>query len=152
MGKGEDRHRIDVNMFIRLEQRTSVGKIVMKTRSIQQLGQKIWQNEQGVLSFEWVLLITVLVIGIVGALSAVRDSIIDELGDMAGATVAIDQSYTVTFCEACIPPNTPECFRVTGRSFSFADTIPQCNGQPVPVRQRPTTPIVDQGDVQPCKK
>lgn len=118
-------------------------------KQVQQLARKIWRNQQGVLSFEWVLLITVIVIGIVGALSAVRDSIIDELGDICGAAVAVDQSYTVTFCQTCIPPNTPACFRVTGRSFSFTDPAPECNGQPVPVRQR-ATGNPDQGQVRPC--
>lgn len=139
-------------MFMKPEQRTSVGKIAMNiAKQVQQLARKIWRNQQGVLSFEWVLLVTVIVIGIVGALSAVRDSIIDELGDICGAAVAVDQSYTVTFCESCIPPTTPECFRVTGRSFSFADTVPTCDGQSVPVRQR-ANGNPDQGQVGACKK
>ncbi len=56
---------------------------------------RIWNEEQGVLTFEWILLITLLVIGIVGAYSAVRDGVIDELGDVAEAVVNIDQSWTV---------------------------------------------------------
>jgi len=40
---------------------------------------------------------------------------------------------------------------VTAKSFSFQDTIPECDSQPVPVRQRPKTPVVDQGQVQPCR-
>ncbi len=129
-----------------------MGKIVMnRLHHIQHLVRKLWHNQQGVLSFEWVLLITMIVIGIVGALSAVRDSIIDELGDICGAAVAIDQSYTVNACE-CPNPPTSECWRVTAKSFSFTDTVPQCDGQPVPVRQRPTTPVTDQGNVQSCQQ
>ena len=59
-----------------------------------------------VLTFEWILLITVLVIGIVGGLSAVRDAMITELGDVAEAMIALDQSYTI------LPPweiQTPDC-------------------------------------------
>ena len=56
---------------------------------------QIWREENGVLTFEWILLITVLVIGIVGALSAVRDAINTELGDVAEAMVALDQSYYI---------------------------------------------------------
>lgn len=62
---------------------------------IKQLGCRIWQEQEGVLTFEWVLLLTLLAIGIVGGLSAVRDAIISELGDAAGAIVHIDQSYSV---------------------------------------------------------
>ena len=58
---------------------------------------RIWKEEDGVLSFEWVLLVTLLTIGIVSGLSAARDAIIDELGDVAQAMLALDQSYTIDF-------------------------------------------------------
>ena len=48
------------------------------------------------LTFEWILLITLLAIGIVGGLSAARDAIVDELGDVSDAVIAVDQSWTVT--------------------------------------------------------
>lgn len=54
-------------------------------------------EDDGVLSFEWVLLTTVLTMGIVGALSAARDALIDELGDTAEVMLAVDQSYHVGF-------------------------------------------------------
>ena len=55
----------------------------------------IWREEQGVLTFEWVLLLTLLVIGIIGATAAVRDAISVELVDVAGATTALNLSYNV---------------------------------------------------------
>jgi Flp pilus assembly pilin Flp len=58
---------------------------------------KLWNEEDGVLSFEWTLLVTLLTIGIVGGLAAARDAIIDELGDVAQAMLALDQSYTIDF-------------------------------------------------------
>jgi Flp pilus assembly pilin Flp len=58
---------------------------------------KLWREEEGVLSFEWTLLVTLLTIGIVAGLSAARDAIIDELGDAAQAMVAVDQSFTIDF-------------------------------------------------------
>ena len=56
---------------------------------------RVWSEDQGVLTFEWILLITVLVIGIVGGLSAVRDAVITELADVAEAVISLDQSYTI---------------------------------------------------------
>ena len=56
---------------------------------------RVWQEDEGVLTFEWILLLTVLVIGIVGGLSAVRDAVISELGDVAEAITNLDQSYTI---------------------------------------------------------
>ncbi|MGV3605689.1 MAG: Flp family type IVb pilin [Planctomycetaceae bacterium] len=58
---------------------------------------QVWSQEDGVLSFEWVLLVTLLTIGIVSGLSAARDGIIDELGDVAEAMLALDQSYTIDY-------------------------------------------------------
>jgi len=59
--------------------------------------KQIWTEEDGLLAFEWTLLLTVLVIGIVSGVAAVRDGIIDELGDIAQMMLAVDQSYTVSF-------------------------------------------------------
>jgi Flp pilus assembly pilin Flp len=57
---------------------------------------RLWKEEDGVLAFEWVLLLTLLVIGIVSGVAAARDAIIDELGDVSEAMVAVDQSYRVS--------------------------------------------------------
>ncbi|WP_254506904.1 Flp family type IVb pilin [Anatilimnocola floriformis] len=58
---------------------------------------RMWKEQDGVLSFEWVLLVTLLTFGVVSGIAAARDAIIDELGDVAQAMQAIDQSYTVDF-------------------------------------------------------
>jgi Flp pilus assembly pilin Flp len=55
----------------------------------------MWREQDGVLSFEWTLLLTLLTIGIVGGLAAARDAIIDELGDVAEAAQGIDQSFSL---------------------------------------------------------
>ena len=59
--------------------------------------QRLWIEEDGVLSFEWVLLLTLLVLGIVGGVSAARDAILDELGDTAQVMLAVDQTYHIGF-------------------------------------------------------
>ena len=77
--------------------------------------KRLYNEESGVLTFEWILLITVLVIGIVGALSAVRDAINTELGDVAEAMVALDQSYYICWpWEVATPDNV-----VDGASNSY---------------------------------
>jgi hypothetical protein len=87
---------------------------------------------KGVLTFEWVLLITVLVIGVVGGVSAVRDAMISEMGDVVGAFVAVDQSYTV---------NVSGCGQ--GNEFHFDDLAPSCTG----TGSRTTPSPIDQGEV-----
>jgi len=88
-----------------------------------------------VLTFEWILLITLVVIGVVGGVSAVRDAVISELGDVSGAVVNIDQSYTVT---------TDACGGI-GNEFGFQDTLPTCFGE----GSRPDAQVT-QGPVEPC--
>jgi Flp pilus assembly pilin Flp len=62
---------------------------------VKRVFSRIWREDEGVLTFEWILLITVLVIGIVGGLSAVRDALITELGDVVEAVISLDQSYYI---------------------------------------------------------
>ena len=57
----------------------------------------IWREDDGVLSFEWVLLTTLVVIAVIGGLAAARDAITDELGDAAQAMLALDNSYTIAY-------------------------------------------------------
>ena len=66
--------------------------------------KRIWKDQEGVLTYEWILLITLLVLGIVGGYSAVRDGVIDELGDVAGAILRVDQSFTgeAPACTSCL--------------------------------------------------
>ncbi|ADB15768.1 hypothetical protein Psta_1085 [Pirellula staleyi DSM 6068] len=65
--------------------------------AMNKLVQAIWAEDDGVLSFEWVMLVTLLTIGIVSGLAGARDAIIDELGDVSEAMLAVDQSYTIDF-------------------------------------------------------
>lgn len=54
----------------------------------------ILHDDSGVLTFEWILIITVLVIGVIAGLASVRDAISAELADIAQAMGSVDQSYT----------------------------------------------------------
>jgi Flp pilus assembly pilin Flp len=55
--------------------------------------RRLWAEQDGVLSFEWTLIVTLLVIGVVGGIAAARDAIVEELGDAAQAMLALDDSY-----------------------------------------------------------
>jgi hypothetical protein len=62
---------------------------------MQNLFAAMWNEDEGVLSFEWTIIAIVIVFGIVGGLAAARDGIIDELGDVAEAYLNIDQSFSL---------------------------------------------------------
>ncbi|MFI4876385.1 MAG: hypothetical protein ACIALR_13630, partial [Blastopirellula sp. JB062] len=58
--------------------------------------KRIWNDEAGfIVSTELILIATIVVIGLVVGLSAVRDAVTAELSDVAGAIQDVDQSYTV---------------------------------------------------------
>lgn len=88
-----------------------------------ELVRNMWRRDEGVLTFEWILLLSLVAIGIVGGISAVRDGLIDELGDVVGAVINVDQSYTVE-SEPC-PPDPPAEPR--GNAFGFTDEVPSCS-------------------------
>ena len=77
-------------------------------KSIFTRAYRVYRQDDGVLTFEWVLLVTLLTIGIVSGLTAARDAIIDELGDIANAALSLDQSYTVAAFTATTPGE-PDC-------------------------------------------
>ena len=89
-------------------------------------------TRRGVLSFEWILLLSLLAIGIVGGLSAARDAIISELGDVAGAAVAVDQSYVVR-PDPCFHRGG---FRFRDRQCNFASTERPASPPPYTVQGR----------------
>jgi Flp pilus assembly pilin Flp len=90
--------------------------------------QRVWKEDEGVLSFEWVLILTLLVIGTVGGMCGVRDAINSEFGGVAGAAVNLDQSYNV-------PVSTKYQL---GTAFSYSDT----KGTLTMERENGTTPQV----------
>ena len=64
---------------------------------MQKLLVNLWCEEEGVLSFEWTVLVTLLSIGVVAGMGAARDGIVDELGDTAESMQAVDGSYRISF-------------------------------------------------------
>ena len=58
---------------------------------------RLWNDEAGfVVSSELVLVATILVIGMVVGLTTVRDQVVQELADVAGAISDVNQSYSYT--------------------------------------------------------
>ncbi len=56
---------------------------------------RLWNDEAGfVVSSELVLLGTILVIGMIVGLTTVRDQVVQELADVAGAISDLNQSYS----------------------------------------------------------
>lgn len=103
---------------------------------------RLWNEEEGVLSFEWVLLLTLLTIGIVSGLSAARDAVIDELADVAQASTAIDQSFSLAAITINLPPALGGAEIFHTNASTFTDTA-----APVTRCDRTTGPVAQQGAV-----
>ena len=56
---------------------------------------RMWHEQDGVLSFEWTMLASLLTIGVVAGLASVRDGVIDEMGDLTRSITSLDQSYRI---------------------------------------------------------
>src|SRR5688572_13451724 len=81
------------------------------------------REDDGVLSFEWTILVVIVVFGIVGGLAAARDVIIDELGDTGEAIVSFNQSFSYSGIDALGIP-----------AASYTDitsTVVDCNRHPI---------------------
>ena len=95
---------------------------------------RLWHEDEGVLTFEWVLLVTLLTIGVISGLAAARDAVIDELGDVAQAMMALDQSYTIDFPLA-ISVHTTTTSSASDSSFIDASDYSDCARTTIPAGQ-----------------
>ena len=71
------------------------------------------KQRRGVLTLEWILLVTVLVIGVIGGLGAVRNATIAELADLAEAIESLNFKTLDECCseegdvQGCVPASCP---------------------------------------------
>src|SRR5438105_11212482 len=63
--------------------------------TMRRLLSRMWHEQDGVLSFEWTMLASLLTVGVVAGVASVRDATIDEMGDLTRAMTSLDQSYRV---------------------------------------------------------
>ncbi|MDA7950309.1 MAG: hypothetical protein MPJ24_02390 [Pirellulaceae bacterium] len=78
-------------------------------------------TRRGLLTFEWILLLTLLTLGVIAGVSAVRDALVSEMGDVAEAAVSFDQSYTLAEHEV---RDSSGAVIFTIPASSFTDTKP----------------------------
>lgn len=65
-----------------------------KWDDLRSLGTAFWNDEQGIVwTMELILAATILALGSIVGLTAFRDSVVQEFGDMAAASAELDQSY-----------------------------------------------------------
>ena len=81
--------------------------------------QRLWNDEAGVVvSAELVLIGTLLVIGLIVGLSTLRDHVVQELADIAGAIGELDQGYSFSAING---------HQAATQGTQFIDTIDKCD-------------------------
>ena len=70
---------------------------------MRRLIHKLWADDGGALiATEWVFVATILILGIITGLIAVRQAVISELTEFAQALMALDQSYSFAGQSNCM--------------------------------------------------
>ena len=70
---------------------------------MRKLLSKLWEDDGGALiATEWVFVATILILGIITGLIAVRQAVISELTEFAQAIMALDQSYSFAGQANCL--------------------------------------------------
>ena len=86
--------------------------------------QRFMSDERGfIISIELILISTICVIGLIAGWTAVRDAVVSELSDVAGAMQTVNQSASTTMGMGS-----------TEGSF-FVDTLDHCDDNVDPVGQ-----------------
>lgn len=57
--------------------------------------EKFFRDETGSLTLEWIFMFSLLVVGIAGGVAIIRNAMILEAGEDAGAAVSLTPNYTV---------------------------------------------------------
>ena len=76
----------------------------------------MWHEQDGVLSFEWTMLTSLLTVGVVAGVSSVRDATIDEMGDLTRSMTSLDQSYRIQG-PLVVSVHTPDAYTGGGGSY-----------------------------------
>ena len=81
---------------------------------------RLWREDEGVLTFEWIMLLTLLVIGVIGGVAGIRDAILLECQNVVGAIVSMDQSYIVQPpLYVSVSDSSSDCAISTSNGFAY---------------------------------
>ena len=90
---------------------------------MRQLMLRMWQDDSGALiATEWVFVATILVLGAITGLVAVRQAVIAELHDVANALLALNQSYSFSGQSNCESSTAGSSFKDVGDSIVVKST------------------------------
>jgi len=86
---------------------------------------RLWRDDSGaLLSFEWILLATILVLAMVVGLKSVQQAVLNEFEDLAGAIGEINQTYNYGGASGCCASVGGSLFTDVGRTYNVDSCVP----------------------------
>ena len=86
--------------------------------------RRLWADDGGALiAVEWVFVATILVLGIITGLIAVRQAVIAELNDFANAVLSLNQSFSFSGQSNCQSSTAGSQFIDSADSINTASTV-----------------------------
>ncbi|GBD35358.1 hypothetical protein HRbin36_00470 [bacterium HR36] len=95
---------------------------------MRRLMMQLWQDDCGaLLSFEWILLATILVLAMVVGLKSVQQAVLNEFEDVANAIGALSQTYDFGGAKGCCASINGSRFKDHGRTFDVDTCTDACH-------------------------
>jgi Flp pilus assembly pilin Flp len=69
---------------------------------MRQLFSRLWKDEDGIVALEYLLVATIIGLGLISGITAVRQAIVTELVELAAAITNINQAYSYVGFSVCI--------------------------------------------------
>ena len=94
---------------------------------MRQIISKLWNDDCGaIIATEWVFVVTILVLGIITGLVALRQAVISETTELAQAIMALNQSYSFSGQYNCESSTAGSCATDTCNTISESSSAAAC--------------------------
>jgi len=70
--------------------------------TMRQVFSRLWKDEDGIVALEYLLVATIIGLGLIAGITAVRQAIVTELVELAAAITNINQAYSYSGFSVCI--------------------------------------------------
>lgn len=103
---------------------------------MRRLALQLWKDDCGaLLSFEWILLATILVLALVVGLKSVQQAVLNEFEDVANAIGALNQTYHYGGAQGCCASINGSRFSDRGRTYKVDTCTDTCHRHSVPCEE-----------------
>jgi Flp pilus assembly pilin Flp len=93
---------------------------------------RLWRDDCGALiATEWVFVATILVLGIITGLVAVRQAVINELDEFANAVLSLNQSFSFSGQSNCQSSTAGSAFVDSADFINTAGTLATATGSDI---------------------